>query len=409
MRNRQFFRYCAIICSGGAVVGGLSLYNPGRKYPINEHNHVTLRDGRKFSYIERGAPTNKNIVFAIHDTGSSRFQFDTFLKIFDKYYNNSYDDDRNVLNKHNIRLICIDRPGYGESTKTDKNRKYIHFAKDINELYQHLCISINENDTNDSDINQTIGLESMVNSRSNVSCISLNSGAMYALSCLYYLPYMNHVTLISPDISDYIIKNYNKHERNNRLSLFNVCLHYCPYLISFFLKMARFSLYMTPNGYLESVLLKYQECNKDTNIFKLKNSDEMVMEMLIRNNKEALRQTSLMSGLVRDLQLQNCKIYNANEFDFLFNQNVDDINMDTQQMESNNGINLDNNNKKKHITIWHGKDDPIVDVNNSVIYSNCLSNATTHLIDNCGNMSLLCENFDDIFCDLQTNVSIAHH
>lgn len=86
-------------------------------------DYILLNDGRKLGYKEYG-DSNGFPVIGLHGTPGSRIWFKT-------------DDD--ISKKIGVRLITIDRPGYGLSTKK-KNRKISDFNNDINQLLEELKI-----------------------------------------------------------------------------------------------------------------------------------------------------------------------------------------------------------------------------------------------------------------------------
>ncbi|MBC6971558.1 alpha/beta hydrolase, partial [Bacillus sp. Xin] len=82
---------------------------------------ITLQDGRKLAYIEYGK-TNGLPVMLFHGTPGSRIW--------------SLTDDM-VAKRLGIRLLSIDRPGYGLSDQK-RNRTVLDWAEDVNELADQL-------------------------------------------------------------------------------------------------------------------------------------------------------------------------------------------------------------------------------------------------------------------------------
>jgi pimeloyl-ACP methyl ester carboxylesterase len=82
---------------------------------------ITLHDGRQLAYAEYGDPTGFPVFF-FHGIPGSRI----FRPPFD-----------NLTAKMGIRLICVDRPGYGLST-FQPNRRILDWPKDVTVLADHL-------------------------------------------------------------------------------------------------------------------------------------------------------------------------------------------------------------------------------------------------------------------------------
>src|SRR5262245_52528836 len=84
---------------------------------------ITLSDGRTLAYAEYGAPRGSP-VFHFHGTPGSRLQG----RLLDA-----------AAVAANVRLICPDRPGFGESDFL-KKRRFLDWARDVRELADHLGI-----------------------------------------------------------------------------------------------------------------------------------------------------------------------------------------------------------------------------------------------------------------------------
>jgi pimeloyl-ACP methyl ester carboxylesterase len=105
-----------------------------------------LKDGRRLGFAEYGDPTGKP-VFMFHDLWGNRTL--------------RHPDD-NILKQLGIRLIGIDRPGYGMSTRK-LNRNLMDVVDDI----MMLAIGLNIN---------------------KFSVLGYSAGAPYALACAYRFP-----------------------------------------------------------------------------------------------------------------------------------------------------------------------------------------------------------------------------
>lgn len=97
---------------------------------MREHS-FTLSDGRILSYAVYG-PDGGQTVLYFHGTPSSKLE-----PMLLKNYNN---DVEQLLPKHNLKLLAIDRPGMGLSTY-NPNGDFTSFSQDVNELITHLKIN----------------------------------------------------------------------------------------------------------------------------------------------------------------------------------------------------------------------------------------------------------------------------
>jgi len=70
-----------------------------------EPKFITLKDGRKLAYAEYGEPAGKPVFF-FHGTPGSHF----------------FHPPDGITQKMGVRLITVDRPGYGLSTFLPKRR-----------------------------------------------------------------------------------------------------------------------------------------------------------------------------------------------------------------------------------------------------------------------------------------------
>jgi len=84
---------------------------------------ITLTDGRILAYAGYGDPQGKPIFF-FHGTPGSRF----------------FRPPDEITTRLGVRLICVDRPGYGEST-FQPNRRLLDWPQDISQLADYLSIN----------------------------------------------------------------------------------------------------------------------------------------------------------------------------------------------------------------------------------------------------------------------------
>jgi len=121
---------------------------------------ILLKNGRFLSYEEFGDLSSSKIIIFFHSLGSCRKE---------KHPNEE------ILKKFGIKMINIDRPGYGKS-EIDENRNYVSFSNDVIELLD--CLKIEY-----------------------FSICAVNSGCPYALSlCNKYKERVISCALLSPEL-----------------------------------------------------------------------------------------------------------------------------------------------------------------------------------------------------------------
>ena len=117
---------------------------------------IHLTDGRQLGYSEWGAPNGAPILF-FHGTPGSRLE----------HYS-----DTSIVEKMNVRLIVVERPGYGLSDYSS-HRTLLDWPDDITQLAD------------------TLGLDRF-------TVMGFSGGGPYALSCAHNLPNrINEVVLLS--------------------------------------------------------------------------------------------------------------------------------------------------------------------------------------------------------------------
>lgn len=94
---------------------------------------VLLKDGRIITYNEYGDLKSQKVVFFFHSLGNCFF---TYLGSSRKETH----PNESIAKNMNLRMIHIDRPGYGKSTPHEK-RNYITFTDDISQVASALGIS----------------------------------------------------------------------------------------------------------------------------------------------------------------------------------------------------------------------------------------------------------------------------
>lgn len=109
---------------------------------------LKLPDGRRLGFDEHG-PTNGKPLFYFHGSPSSRIEASLYI-------------DENLLERLNVRLIAVDRPGLGLSD-FQPNRQMLGWAKDVTSLADHLKLE-------------------------RFSILAYSLGGPYGLACAYAIP-----------------------------------------------------------------------------------------------------------------------------------------------------------------------------------------------------------------------------
>lgn len=113
---------------------------------IDQPQQITLSDGRHLAYAEQGAPDGAPL-FLFHGIPGSRLQ---------------RHPDSSIAERLGVRLITVDRPGYGLSTPKP-NRRILDWPDDVTELADQLGID-------------------------RFGVIGVSGGGPYAMACAYRLP-----------------------------------------------------------------------------------------------------------------------------------------------------------------------------------------------------------------------------
>lgn len=103
---------------------------PSQEVVYMTNNIFRLPDNRDLAYCLYGAGDGQPVLY-FHGTPSSRLE-PSLLTAYDI-------DPNSLLNKYNLQLIAIDRPGMGLSTFNPAG-DFVSFAKDVSLLLQHLKI-----------------------------------------------------------------------------------------------------------------------------------------------------------------------------------------------------------------------------------------------------------------------------
>ena len=207
------------------------------------NNQITLKDGRKLGYQEYGIQDGFPIL-ALHGTPGSRIWFK---------------GNDPVSSDLGIRLITIDRPGYGLPDRL-KNRKIIDFNEDINELVEILEIN-------------------------RFSIFGVSGGGAYALA----YETANNQNLIKvglvASVYEFIDGKPPKEMcRPNRISFF--LARHMPWILNFNFKQQKKLFERYPEIYIRSAQKKMNHlCHSDQEVLK----SEETSETMVMQFKEAFK------------------------------------------------------------------------------------------------------------------------
>lgn len=163
--SRQAELVSLVYNSMGDFVNTIRETEPGKrsgllnksKYLVRDYNVFQLSDGRNVAYAEYGDPDGEPI-FHCHSVLGSRLEL-AF-------------DAREISEQKSVRLIVMDRPGYGASDPEPKTN-FINWVKDLVQLADHLNIE-------------------------KFSLTGYAMGGIYALACAHEIPErLKKVTVIS--------------------------------------------------------------------------------------------------------------------------------------------------------------------------------------------------------------------
>ncbi|AOW93088.1 hypothetical protein BFN03_11715 [Rhodococcus sp. WMMA185] len=90
----------------------------------NSSMSLALEEGRRIGFAEFGDPTGVPCFF-VHGYGSSRWMA-------------SWTMSNELLERHSVRMIAVDRPNYGLSTPQYPRAGFVHWAADASALAEHL-------------------------------------------------------------------------------------------------------------------------------------------------------------------------------------------------------------------------------------------------------------------------------
>jgi pimeloyl-ACP methyl ester carboxylesterase len=261
---------------------------------------ITLKDGRKLGYAEYGSVNGKP-VFYFHGHRSSRLE--------PKIYN-----IENIKDK--IRLIAVDRPGFGLSDFTS-NHSFLNWTEDLTELAKSLNIN-------------------------KFSILGGSGGAPFALACAYKIPELISSCGIVAGLGPikYGIEGMVK---NNRMELKYAQKR--PKLLKVvFNKFLKYSQKLKEKT-IEEVLIKFQKKSK-----KLPEPDRKIME-----DKEKL-------GIYVNLMTEP------------FRQGIDGPYHESILFVKPWGFNLEDISPEVKVFSWHGELDTSVPKHMAISVSEAIPN-----------------------------------
>lgn len=213
------------------------------QYPAT--HYLSLTPNRKISYCQYGQQDGIPVFYA-HGGPGSRLEGIFFQE---------------AAKENGFRLICMDRPGMGESTFVP-NRKLLDYPQDVAALADHLHI-------------EQFGL------------IGFSGGGAYTLACAYALSnrllfciscagYTNFGEL--PNAADYLRSKADRLavKLARKKSLFFQCFFYLFYL----------SVHYTPRAFLQAFKKSIAPIDQQAL------ADPMVQQQFIKDQQEGLRQKS---------------------------------------------------------------------------------------------------------------------
>ncbi|MCX2743258.1 alpha/beta hydrolase [Mangrovivirga sp. M17] len=217
-----------------------------RNKTINKNLIFNLPSGRKIGYAFYGAP-NGSPVFAFHGTPGSRLWF-------------TEDDDESKL--QNIKLITVDRPGYGLSTPV-KGRSILDFADDVNALADHLNIH-------------------------KYAVLGISGGSVYSLACAYRSPDRVIKSSALSSIVPFINGRPPKQMCAENRSAFFLSKHF-PFLSKWILNKGKKMISKDPDKYIHKVKSQVGHlCPSDRELIQ----KEEAGNIILINMKEATRQSA---------------------------------------------------------------------------------------------------------------------
>ena len=270
-----------------------------------DHTYL-LSDGRQLGFAEYG-DAHGFPVFGFHGTPGSRIWFE---------------QDDEVAKSAGVRLITVDRPGFGASSQKT-GRSFIDFAVDVNELSQALNIT-------------------------RCSVMGVSGGGAYAAACAHELPDLVHKAGMVSAANQF---ENGKPPKDmafvNRIAF--ILSKRFPWLIAFVLKQQKHMIDNHPEKYIASISTNTKHlCPSDRMIASIpENAEEILMQM-----KEAFKYG--VSATVDEMRMY------CNEWGF------------------------DCSKIAVPVELWHGTDDTLVPVQSARRLARKIPHCTEHYLEGKG-------------------------
>lgn len=247
--------------------------------------HITLPDNRKLGFAEFGSPNGFPILYC-HGSQSSRLEM---------HY------DLSFAEKHQLRIITVDRPGHGISD-FNPNGTILSFAKDLKLLTENLELTA-------------------------YSVVGMSAGAPFALGFAYLFPEnIKHIAIISGFAP---LTSHSKKALSKEVKTMLGLAKSMPFLLKLLLKIQSKQLAKNP----KKALVNFLKIMSDPDQVVLQN--QQVMDVIETMFKETFRNGSqgvaheISNILVRDWGFQ----LNEIESEITFWQGKEDKNVPYQWAE----------------------------------------------------------------------------
>lgn len=195
----------------------------------------TLSDGRKMGYIEYG-DLNGFPIFAFHGTPGSRVWLP---------------GDDEIAKANGVRLITVDRPGYGNSDQKP-GRTFVQFSDDIKELSKVLNLN-------------------------KFSVVGASGGGVYSAACAHGLPNLVHKAGLISTVDEF----ENGKPPKEMVFVNRIVFILYPrfrWLLKYFLNGQKNTIDKTPNKYVESIRKNTKHlCESDREIIAVKENAEAIL------------------------------------------------------------------------------------------------------------------------------------
>jgi len=317
-------RFSVVLCGLAISLAiFLSTYDPIAKYSIPRYsappflNSILLDDGRRLSYAEYG-----------QSDGFPVFVLQSFLQA-----RVGHSRELEEINKrHNMRILVVDRPGYGESDSAPHNYTALLFAHDLQTLADSLNL-------------KEFGI------------VGISAGGVYAMAAAHELSptRLKVVVLLSPAGPD-PIQGYNDECKHHILDPLRTLAYYVPFGVRVTMNMLRWWIFFWyPELAFPPEQMYWAFSQSELTHFVKTN----VWDDFCHATLEALK--TGVDGVINDLK----------QIGLYWSFQIDKINQDPEKMH--------------HIIILHGELDSIVPVACATHYAQAINGVKKlKLYSDCG-------------------------